>query len=108
MSQSDTNKVVWIALAGVIPKEGCDLISPDQGAYVNLLTLASNEAEYRSKVTHVLNDHNLELLEFCDIRPFSEADDPADDILDIAGELRQQQNPKHVRYATFHMFPRTM
>lgn len=99
---------MWIAVAGVVPKEGCELISADQGAYTNFLTLASNEAEYRSKVADVLDYYHLELLELIDVRPFSEADDPDDDVLTIAREILEHHNPKHVRYATFHAFPRTM
>jgi hypothetical protein len=103
-----TKEVVWIGVAGVIPKEGCELISADKGAYTNFLTLAANEAEYRSKVADVLGYYNLELLQLSDIRPFSEADDPNDEILQIAREIQEQQNLKHVRYATFYTFPRTM
>jgi hypothetical protein len=108
VTKSSTKKVVWIGVAGVIPQDGCELIDADQGAYTNFLTLAVDEAEYRSKVADVLRSYNLELLELNDIRPFSEADDPDDDILQIAREIQEQQNPKHVRYATFHTFPRTM
>ena len=108
MTKDGTAKVVWIAVAGVIPKEGCELFSADQGAYTNFLTLAADEAEYRSKVADVLSHYNLELLELNDVRPFSEADDPDDEILQIALEIQEQQNPKHVRYATFYTFPRTM
>lgn len=108
MIEDGKGKIVWIALLGVIPNEVCDLILPGEGAYVNFLTLASSEAEYRSKVTNVLGDYRLDVLEFCDIRPFSEADEPEESILKIARGLQEQQNARHVRHATFHTFPRTM
>ena len=75
---------------------------------MNFLTLASDEAEYRSKLAGVLSYYHLELLELSDIRPFSLADNPNNEIVEIAPELEEQQNPKHVRYATFYTFPRTM
>jgi len=56
----------------------------------------------------VLRDYGLDLLEFCNIHPFSEGDDAEANILEIARDLEEQQNPKQVRYATFHTFPRTM
>ena len=100
--------VVWIGVAGVVPRNGCELLSADEGAYINFLTLASGEAEYRAKVVGALDHYRLELLEFEDIRPLSESDEPSEDILAIAAELEQHNNPKHVRCATFHTFPRVM
>lgn len=101
-------KRVWIAVAGVVPHDGCELLDLDKGAYVNFLTLAADEAEYRSKLEFTLRDYRLDLLELCDVRPFSLSEDPAEEIVAIADELQQEQNPKHVRYASFHTFPRTM
>jgi hypothetical protein len=101
-------KRVWIAVAGVVPRDGCELLSSEEGAYVNFLTLAGDEAEYRSKVASALSHYHLELLELCDIRPFSLSDDSCQEIVTIAEELQQNQNPKHVRYSTFHTFKRTM
>jgi hypothetical protein len=108
MAESVDQPEVWIGVAGVVPREGCDLLSAQEGAFVNFLTLASNESEYRAKVSGALSDYNLELLEFQDVRPFSQSDDPSQDILAIAAELEEGRNPKHVRYATFHTFPRVM
>jgi hypothetical protein len=100
--------VVWIGVAGVVPRSGCELLSTDEGAYVNFLPLASGEAGYRAKVTGALDHSRLELLEFEDIRPVSGSDELSEDILAIAAELERHNNPKHVRYATFHTFPRVM
>jgi len=36
--------------------------------------------------------------------PFQEGDDAEANILEIARELEEQQNPKQVPYATFHAF----
>ena len=97
---------VWIGVVGVIPREGCELLSPDKGAFVNFLTLASSDSEYRAKVTGALSHYRLELLEFEDVRPLSVSDMPSKEILAIAAELEENRNPHHVRYATFNTFPR--
>jgi hypothetical protein len=108
MAESAVQAVVWIGVAGVVPREGCGLLSAHEGAFINFLTLASSESEYRAKVSGALSHYGLELLEFQDVRPFSHSDNPSQDILAIAAELEESRNPKHVRYATFHTFPRVM
>ena len=99
---------VWIGVVGVVPREGCELLPPDEGAYVNFLTLASSESQYKAKVTGALSYYHLELIEFEDVRLFSLSDQPSEEILLIAAELEEARNPQHVRYATFNTFPRKM
>jgi hypothetical protein len=84
------------------------LLSAQTGAFVNFLTLAASESEYRAKVVGALSDYRLDLLEFQDVRPLSESDAPSEEILTIAAELERSRNYEHVRYATFHTFPRVM
>lgn len=100
--------VVWIGVVGVAPREGCELLSPEEGAFVNFLTFARNESEYRAKVAGALSYYLLDLLEFQNVRPFSQDGEPSQEILSITAELEQERNPQHVRYATFHTFPRIM
>lgn len=100
--------VVWIGVVGVIPRDGCELLSPEEGAYVNFLTLATSESEYRAKVIGALSYYRVDLLGFEDVQPFSESDDPSGELLTIAAELQQSGNPQHVRYATLNIFPRKM
>jgi hypothetical protein len=105
----DHHKIeVWIGLAGVIPRGGCDLLSPDQGAFVSFLTLARSEEEYRAKLTVVLNYYGLDLFDLESVEPLSLRIDPPEEIVTSARELEQNNNPKHVRYATFYTFPRVM
>jgi len=99
---------VWIAVVGVVPREGCELLSANQGAYINFLTLASSEAEYRAKVAGALSYYCLELVEFENVRPFSPSDGSSQEIVSIAEELARGNNLQHVRYSTFHIFPRVM
>ena len=105
MESVASDAVVWIGVVGVVPRDGCELLSPDKGAYVNFLTLATSDSEYRAKVMGTLSDYQLELLEFEDVRPLSPSDNPSEDILAIAEELEASRNARHVRYATFNTFP---
>jgi len=99
---------VWIGVAGVTPLARCELLSQDQGAYINFLTLATSEAEYRAKLAGALNYYDLQLFELLDVRPFLPADGSSDEILSIAQELEKEGNLLHVRYSTLHTFPRIM
>ena len=72
---------VWIGVVGIVQRKGCELLSPDEGAYVNFLTLAASDSEYRAKVMGVLSYHRLELLKFEDVRPLSASDKPSEEIL---------------------------
>jgi hypothetical protein len=107
-SDATDQGVVWIGVVGVIPRNGCELLPPQKGAFVNFLTLANNEAEYRAKVSGALSDYRLELLEFQEVRQFSRADESSQEIESIADELEEGRNAQHVRFATFHTFPRTI
>jgi hypothetical protein len=49
-------------------------------------------------VIGALSYYKLELLEFENVRPFSESDGPSEKILAIAAELKENRNPQHVRY----------
>jgi len=106
MGEKSEQTQVWIAVVGVAPREGCELLSVNKGAYINFLTLANSEAEYRAKVSGALGYYCLELLEFEDVRPFSRSDGSSEEIVLIAEELERDNNPQQVRYSTFHTFPR--
>ena len=108
MGEKTEQTQVWIAVVGVVPREGCELLLANQGAYINFLTLASSEAEYRAKVAGALGYYCLELMEFEDVRPFSLSDNSSEEIISIAEQLARDNNPQHVRYSTFHIFPRVM
>jgi hypothetical protein len=108
MAEATYHAVVWIGVVGVVPQKGCELLAPDEGAFVNFLTLASSDSEYRAKVSGALSSYRLDPLEFEDVRPLSASDSPSQEILSIAAELEDCRNPKHVRYATFHTYPRVM
>ena len=108
MAEATYHAVVWIGVVEAVPQEGCDMLAPDEGAFVNFLTLASSESEYRAKVSGALSTYRLDPMEFEDVRPFSESDNSSAEILSIAAELEESRNPRHVRYAKFHTYPRVM
>jgi hypothetical protein len=105
MAEATYHAVVWIGVVEVVPQEGCEILAPDEGAFVNFLTLASSDSEYRAKVSGALSSYRLDPLEFDRVRPLSASDSPDEEILSIAAELEEGRNPKHVRYATFHTYP---
>jgi hypothetical protein len=89
---------VWIGVGCVVPREWCELLSPHEGAYVNLLTLANSEAEYRAKISDAAVHYCLELQGLEDVRPLSESEGASEEIMSIAAEIEAVRNPKHVRY----------
>lgn len=92
----------------VVPQDGCELLSVHKGAFVNFLTLADDEAEYRSKVASALVDYRLELHGLENVRQFTLSDNPSEELISLAEELQRENNPKHVRFGTFHTFERLM
>ena len=99
---------VWIGLICVVPEADCDMLAPEKGAYTHVLTLASSEAEYRSKVIDAMTDYRLNVLEITGVEPLTmrlASYDISDDLAAIAEEIT---SPNHVRYGTFHTFPRVM
>lgn len=54
MTEDVENAKVWIGVVCVVPREGCDLLPVNEGAYVNFLTLANSDAEYRAKISGAL------------------------------------------------------
>jgi hypothetical protein len=79
MELKGQDAVVWIGVVGVVPRSGCELLSADEGAYTNFLTLARSDSEYRPKVIGALFDYQLELVEFEDVRPFSVSNYPSEE-----------------------------
>ncbi len=40
MAEVTYHAVVWIGVVGVAPQDGCELLAPNEGAFINFLTLA--------------------------------------------------------------------
>jgi hypothetical protein len=81
----------------VAPREACELLENDKGAYVNVLTLATNKMECRTKVGATMNDYHFEVIAVEDVFLFSEAFNASAELTTIAKELEGSQNLKYVR-----------
>ena len=92
----------------VAPREECELLEDDKGAYVNVLTLATNETECRTKVGAAMHDYHFEVVAVEDVFLFRDAYNVSADLTTIVEELEESQNLKHVRFTTLHKFPRVM
>ena len=68
--------LVWIGVVGIAPRDGCELLAPNEGAFINFLTLASSDSECRAKVRVALSIIASIRLEFEDVRPLSDSDSP--------------------------------
>jgi len=99
---------VWMARIIVVPREGCGLLGADKGAYVNVLTLATNEVECRTKITAAMNHYEFEVVEVDDVLLFSDSPNTSESLATIADELEKSGNAKHVRFETLHTFSRVM
>src|SRR4029077_20739569 len=99
---------VWMARIVVVPREECELLEDDKGAYLNVLTLATNEAECRGKVGAAMNDYAFHVVSYDDVLLFSDAINVSAELTTIAEELEESQDLNHVRFTTLHKFPRTM
>ena len=92
----------------VAPRDECKFLEDDKAAYINVVTLATNETECRTKVEAAMNDYHFEIVAVEDIFLFRDAYNISAELTTIAEELKESQNLKHVRFTTLHKFPRVM
>jgi len=60
----------WIGTAEVDPLNGNKTLGTATGAYVSVLGIANNEAEFQARVEHVLNELEFERIEIDDLKRF--------------------------------------
>jgi hypothetical protein len=106
MKVAEQNEV-WVGLLTVAAREECTLMETNEGACVHVLTLAVSETEYRAKVSAAMNHYCLDILQVEHVVRFSDFK-ASEELVRIADELEQFRDPKHVRFATLHTFPRVM
>jgi hypothetical protein len=86
---------VWIGLAEVTEQAAEDLLDGAPGAFVNVVTTASTDAEYREKVRAALDEAGFVLVELSDDpapEPLSERQlrfTVSDDVLALADEVAE-------------------
>lgn len=88
------------------------MMEADKGAYVNVLTWANTDSEYRRKVLPVMSHYGLEVAEVTNVQPLtvriatSEIKESlVEELLKIADQISSE---KHVIYGNFYTFPRRM
>jgi hypothetical protein len=95
---------VWIGLAEVAELPGEDLLDGAPGAFVNVLTTAATDAEYREKVRAAFDEAGFVLIEWSGVppEPLSERQLRAtvsDDLLALADEVAESGE---VAFDAFH------
>ena len=102
MEQS-TEKNIWIGMVQVLSLPSSEILQGVSGAYVNVLTWASNPTEFREKAKELMDYLGLKLVGVEDEEPLSEREKRGEvdaDIAQVASEVKD--NPKSIRYMTFH------
>jgi hypothetical protein len=100
---SEKKKHVWIGLVGVRSLPDSEVLKGVDGAYVNVLTWASDRAEFQKKAQELMDHLKLMLVAIENPEPLSNGgaiDDLEADIAEIA--TRVQRNPEAIMYGTFH------
>ena len=95
-------KEIWIGMVQVVPSLDARVISDASGAFVDVLTWAADLAEYRAKVTELMDDLRLNIMEIEKAEPLANRgslEELAEEIALIAREVRY--NPNAIMYSTF-------
>src|SRR5215469_14611454 len=108
MAKKMKSKELWIGLVEVRPLEGCEVLDHAKGAFVNMVTWASNASEFKQKAQLVFGELRLflagiETAEPVEVRRQREGDfeESIEDIIS-----RADNNPHAIIYSTFHLFER--
>lgn len=109
---NNDHQEVWVGLLVLFACSDCDVIEPQKGAYVNVLTWATSESEYRRKVLPVMKHYGLEVSEINQVEPLTTrlgrpniSEALVRELLEIADRISK---PEHVIYGNFYTFPRAM
>lgn len=103
-------KQLWIGMVEVRPYAKSEILGDAKGAFVNIVTWASNAEEYRHNAELVIGDlGGLFVSEIVNPEPVETrrartGDGFGEDIEDMIS--RAQDNPNAIIYGTFHMFER--
>lgn len=97
---------LWIGLVEVRPRPNCDILDGLKGAFVNIVTWATNAHEYERRARLVLDKLHLHVVgvenaEPVDARRAHEGS-LADSIEDMVS--RAEGNPNAIIYGTFHTY----
>ncbi len=100
---TERQKQIWIGLVGVRTLPSSELLREATGDYVNVLTWASDEAEFRNKAAELMDSLKLFLVAIENPGPLSDRGSAAnreESISELAAMVRE--NPVAIIYGTFH------
>jgi len=101
--EHEVEKSIWIGMVHVLSLPSSEILQGVSGAYVNILTWASNPTSFREKAKELMDYLGLELVGVEDAEPLSEREKRGGldaDIVQVALEVKD--NPQAIRYMTFH------
>lgn len=91
---------VWIGLVEVTPREDAEVLREVTGAYVNVVTWASNETQFREKAKIVMDKLKLAIMDVEGAEPIANRGAlKNEELLNIVS--RVQSNQKAIIYGTF-------
>lgn len=98
-------KQVWIGRAEVVAQREQDILERTEGAFVNVLALASSAIEFQERAGARLDEYGLVIVDMEDIESFDDrvahhTVDP--EMISLAREARRTGE---VELHTFHIFP---
>jgi len=94
------NNSMWIGLVEVSPQEDAEVLLDVSGAFVNVVTWASNETQFRDKAKLVMNKLNLVIMDVENAEPIANRGVlENEELLDIVS--RVESNPNAIIYGTF-------
>jgi hypothetical protein len=101
--EESTEKDIWIGMVQVLSLPDSEILQGVSGAYVNILTWASNPSEFRAKAKELMDYLGLKLVGVKEEEPLSEREKRGEVDVGIAQvALEVRDNPKSIRYMTFH------
>jgi hypothetical protein len=97
---------IWIGLIGLYPLEKNTIIAQNQGAYANVLLIASNLEDYKVKAKEFLSEIDFEIFEMEDVETLRKRMENFEidlTILNLANKVRSEGYPQ---ISTLHVFDR--
>ncbi len=91
---------MWIGLLEVSPHEDAEALCEASGAFVNVVTWASNESQFREKAKIVMDKLRMAIIDVEGAEPLANRGlIESEELLDIAA--RVEGNPNAIIYGTF-------
>lgn len=94
-------KRIWIGLLGVRSLPESEILRDSTGAYVNVVTWASDRAEYQKKAQELMDYLHLKLVDIENPQPLKDRERIEDpELADVVA--RAKENPNAIMYGAFH------